>query len=236
MCGDPQLDFLAWQEGLDPLQGVDASFFAALVGPCTVSDRSDEQGPDFAVTTTVVLDCTFDGRIDGQTELSGEAMQITTGFTRMGADIGLQADQDVQVRFVAQWWGMGWDRWLVVESDTGALLVDAVAGEYADPDATTNAAVAEVFGTDPWHGSFVIGTEESGCPVSDECNAVARAMSAAWDGLDGVTLDGGHTADVPTPLDSAQYRFSVGDARAWPEPACTDLPVADYRAVLWQLQ
>ncbi len=236
---DPE--YLRWNPSFElsgPLEGVDATFAAILRGSCTVGDVSVIVPEDGDPIARVPLQCAVEGRIDGDPEFAGELSPVlelngTIDFEEVAQVLG----EDVRLKLVLDWWGMGWNGWIVLEHpNTGEALLDLVAGEYLDPYASSlGQQVGEVFGG-PWRPTLAVGEVEDECGAAvGSCNEEPRAVNV---GFGPNTLLRLHEWQEGTLSDEdlfLLYRASVTAARAIPEATCTDTPLGHYVFAAWAL-
>ncbi len=242
--GDPSCaqdpDYVRWQPNgtsFSPLAGVDASFVAILDGQCTVGEISVATPEVGDPVWSVPLQCTVHGRIDGDAEVEGGLAPVieltgTVDYNEVTQALG----DEVRLKLVLDWWGMGWNGWLVLENASGLELLDLVQAEYVDPISSTwSEQVGDVM-PGPWRSNLAVGVAESECGgPQTKCNEEPRALNVGIGPDFLLLLHEGQEGIMQSQGPSDLYRASVTSASATPEPTCTDMPLADYGLAMWIL-
>jgi len=233
--GSPE--YARWQfsgASLSPLEGIDASFAAILLGECVVT-KTSEMDAEWSIW----LQCSLEGRIDGDPDVSGEfAPHIQMTGTVPPNEVLDTLGGPVRLKVVLDWWGMGWNAWLVLETLAGAPLLDLVNAEYVDPTQSTwGPEVTERLAGESWHGSLEVSTATPDpiCQVSvTDCDDEASMVVMRWSGAQqAIYLPAGHEDVLPTPIPELSVRASVTSAHTFPEPTCTDMALASYALAAW---
>jgi hypothetical protein len=238
---EPSPDFVRWtpSDFVDPIPGVEASFAAVLGGPCTSSVLVDKAAE--IPTWSVVLDCTLGGRVDGDPAAGPFAATVSLDFTSSMDDAAIlgSLSTDVDVRIVADWWGMGWDRWVVVSRPDGTVVLDVADAQAPDPEGFTSwdEDLQVLLGGQAWHGDIGVGIEDTPCePTDGECGEDSRRLLYTWDGAPAVDLETGQIGTFGTPVRELAYGVYVESAFAVPTPVCTDTPLGFYRTSMWAIE
>jgi len=234
-------DYVRWQFNgtrFSPLAGIDASFLAILQGSCTVGEIVEAVPEVGDPVWSVPLQCSLQGQLDGNAEFAGELAPVLelTGTVHYAEVVSTFIQgSDVQLGVVLDWWGMGWNAWLVLESaNSGDQLLDLVSAEYVDPYSSTwSEQVGNVFGG-PWRSNLSVGVAEDECGGSaGECNDEPRALRVGIGPDSQLLLHEGQEGIMSSEALFLLYRASATSARAIPEPTCTDLPSASYGLAIW---
>jgi hypothetical protein len=243
--GDPvdcelSQDFVTWfpSDFVDPIPGLDASFAAVLQGPCTASYEALD-GIDTYVWQ-VDLSCTLSGRIDGDAALVDQAvdMQLTFESSQPPEAYVGSLTEDMQLRVVADWWGMGWNRWFVLSRLDGTIVLDGIDGEFTDPlSSIWSEDVATMLGGEPWHGGLAVGVGPAECGTLDgKCGEEARALDFGWGDGETTPLHSGQAGNVGTDVQELAYGTYVTSALEIPMPTCSDTPLGDFRMTTWAIE
>lgn len=238
---DHDPEYLRWQlddSGLSALAGIDASFVAILNGDCTVGEMTvsvPEEGDPMA---TIPLQCSLQGQLDGDASFAGDLspsleLRGTIDFEEVAQVLG----QDVRIKLVLDWWGMGWSGWLVLEHpNTGVQLLDLVHAEYLDPYASTwSRQVGEVFGA-PWRANISVGEVDDDCAlVLGPCNELSHALQLGIGPDSQLLLHEVQEGTMSNEDLFLLYRASLTTARENPMPTCTDTPLGSYVLSMWML-
>jgi hypothetical protein len=234
-------DYVRWQfngESFSPLAGVDASFLALLLGDCTVGEITVAVPEVGDPTWSVPLECSLQGQIDGNADFAGELALVLdmTGTVDYGEVVSTFPEHaDVRLKLALDWWGMGWNGWLVLENvNTGVQLLDLVEAEYVDPyESTWTRQVGEVF-SGPWRNNLSVNVAADQCGGAvGECNEQPQSLQVGIGPDWYLQLHDGQEGTMSNDAVLQQYRASVTSARAIPEPTCTDLPLAAYSSAIW---
>lgn len=234
-------DYVRWQfngVSFSPLAGIDASFAAILDGDCTVGEITVAVPEVGEPVWSVPLQCSLQGRLDGDGEFAGELSPVLemTGSVDYG-EVTQTFGQEVRLKVVLDWWGMGWNGWLVLEHpNTGDQLLDLAEAEHVDPYSSTWARqVGEVFGG-PWRSNLSVDVAEDECGGSaGECNDEPRALRMGIGPDRHLLLHEGQEGIMSDQSGLFLYRASVSSARAIPKATCTDTPLGRYVFALWML-
>lgn len=238
-CGiDP--DYVQWVFGasLSPLDGIDASFLAILDGSCTVGEITEAVPEVGDPTWSVPLQCSMQGQLDGNAEFAGEiATELEMhGSVSYGEVVSTYVQgSEVRLKLVLDWWGMGWNGWVVLENpQSGDQLLDLVNAEYLEPSASTwSEQVSTVF-PGPWRSTLSVGVAADECGGAvGECNDEPRALQVGVGPSFELLLHEGQEGTMSSQSGDLLYRTSVTSARATPEPTCTDMPLAAYAFATW---
>lgn len=236
---EPDPEHMRWQpngESFAPLAGIDASFLAILDGDCLIGEIS-EAVPEVGDTVwTIPLQCSAQGQIDADTEFAGEISPVIElhGNVFFG-EIAQLSGQDMRLKLVLDWWGMGWNGWLVLESNnTGIVILDLVNAEYVDPiESTWVEQVGNVL-PGPWRSNTSVSVIDDQCGGAvGKCNDEPRALSLGIGPDSLLTLHEGQEGTMENAALLMQYRAAVTSARANPMPTCTDTPLGSYAFVTW---
>jgi hypothetical protein len=237
-CGlDP--DYVRWQfngASSSPLSGVDASFVALLQGDCTVGEITVAVPEVGDPVWSVPLQCALQGRLDGDAEFAGELSPVLemTGSVDYN-EVTQPFISGVRLKLVLDWWGMGWNGWLVLEHpNTGEQLLDLVEAEHVDPYSSTwSRQVGDVFGG-PWRSNLSVDVAEDECGGAvGECNDEPRALRIGIGPDWHLLLHEGQEGTMSNQSGSLLYRGSVVAARTNPRPTCTDTPLGSYASAVW---
>ncbi|MCX4241582.1 hypothetical protein [Paraliomyxa miuraensis] len=223
-------------QGIAPLQGIDPQFAAILTGPCTVGEVVETPGQEGDPTWTIPLQCTLSGRLDADVMFEGDASPVIemTGTVPAAEVVDSIGDQ-VWLSVVLEWWGMGWNGWVMLEDGQGAPVLDLFDAEYVDPiDSSWGLEVSDMLGGAPWHKGMGVGTTDSQCggPIT-KCNDEPMAITAGWIEESPLVLHPYQEGMIGTPFPEQQMRVSVTSAHATPMPTCTDTPLASYAMAAW---
>lgn len=235
---EPDPDYAQWLfngANFTPLAGVHPAFVAILTGDCEVSEIAETVPEVGDPRWTVPLDCSLAGRIDGDGEVAGQfQLGLEMGST-VGYELVSSIGDEVRLKLVLDWWGMGWNGWLVLENiNTGDQLLDLVNAEYVDPsESTWGRQVGDVM-PGPWRENLSVGEAEDECGGGiDECGGEARAIGIGIGPDYQLLLHAGQEGTMNNEALSLLYRASVTSATATPQPECTDLPLASYAFAVW---
>lgn len=221
----------------DAIPGIEASFVAILEGDCDVG--VPRRGGGDPALLSLPLACALSGRVDGDGELVDQPFSPVLEILSHPEPSVLLGSlgETARLRLVLDWWGMGWNRWLVLERDEGTLVLDLIDAEYLDPtDSSWGPEVEALIGV-PWHGALDLDVGASACgDRPGECGAEPRALSISWSGVGGIALHDQQQGSVGTPIEELMYQAWVEVAAEVPTPQCTDHPLATFQAALWAMQ
>lgn len=236
---DPR--YIAWnQDSFDALPGIPANFAAVLSGGCQLADASQDPGEGHL--WTMELDCMLSGRIDGDDGIVDQDFVISLGGSSSDPWMSWIEEVDaenLELRVVLDWWGMGWNRYIVL-SDPSGVLLDLVAAEYEDP--TRGGSLVEdaeaMLDGEAWHGSFNVDRVDTECNFERLfCNGENEALLfESLDGADQVELERNQSTEIATNDPDRVYRAAVVTSFRIPEPGCPDTPTGSYDFALWALE
>jgi hypothetical protein len=234
---DVDPDTVQWQfngASFSPLEGVDASFVAILGGDCTVGEITESVPEAGDPVWRVPLQCSLQGRIDADGEFAGELSPVLEMTNTIGYEVVSSFGDEVRLELVLDWWGMGWNGWLVLENpDTGEQLLDLVNAEYVDPISSTWSRQLGEELPGPWRSNLSVSVAETECGAVGMCNDEPRAL---WMGIgpdSQLLLNEGQEGIMSNEALSLLYRASVTAARAIPMATCTDTPLGHYAFAVW---
>jgi hypothetical protein len=239
---DPGDDFLRWAptDFVEPIPGVVANFAAVLGGTCTVGALIEDPAARIP-TWRVPLVCTMSGRLDGDANVVDQSLSLSLDFTSAmdpAAYVGSLAGE-MELRLVADWWGMGWDRWFVLARPDGTIVFDAIDAQIESPEiaAAFPEELAEILQGQPWHGDLAVSVASAECgDVNPECGGQARALAIGWQDGPAMPLHEGQQAEIGTTQRELSYGISVSVATAIPRPVCTDTPSGEYGMSAWAIE
>lgn len=224
----------------EPVEGVSAQFAAALEGACAMEMTSRQLGMDpdeFAFE--LALECTLDGRVDAD-PVAAQPFSIDIQMSSADIDpalLSFASAQDVTLRLAADFWGMGWGVWFVIERGDGTILLDVVHGPSTSPTEPAigiSEDVIELLDGEPWHGGLLVEAVQTECTTfEDKCGGEERAIALGWNGTAQIEVEVDQLGTIGTDIEETSYRANVHTARAYPMPLCTDLPDADYGLAVW---
>lgn len=234
-------DYVLWQPNgtsFSPLAGVDAAFVAILVGECTVGEIVVAEPKTGDPVWSVPLQCSLAGRFDGALVEDDFAPVIEMTGSVPPTEVVASIGQDVRLRVVLDWWGMGWNGWVVLERLDGTMVLDLVDAEYLDPTSSTwGEQVLEALAGESWHGALALGVADAQCGGPEtKCNDEPRAIEVGSLEETPLLLHPWQEGLVGTGIEELQYRVSVTSASATPMPTCTDQPLASYRVAGWAVE
>jgi hypothetical protein len=237
---EPSPEHMAWSfngASFAPLAGIEASFLAILDGDCIIGEITEVVPEDGDTRWTIPLQCAAVGQIDGDAAFAGEVSPVIElrGNVSFGEIVQLSG-LDVRLKLVLDWWGMGWNGWVVLEftNGDGIVLLDLVNAEYVDPiESTWVRQVGNVL-PGPWRKNTSVSVIDDQCggPVG-KCGDEPHALRFGIGPDSPLTLHEGQEGTMSNVALLHQYRVSVTSARENPMPTCTDTPLGAYAFVAW---
>ena len=243
---DDDFLFLSPSDFVDPFPGLTANFAVVLGGSCTTSVEALDSVQTYL--WQVDLDCTLSGRIDADAaivdqpfvfNLTYESAQPPETFTG-----SLAASMDL--RIVADWWGMGWDRWVVLERPDGVIVLDSFDGQLIDPlDSEYAEEVAQLLGGDlgmgeppaPWHGELAVELAPADCTLEmPSCGGEARSFDVGWQTPSTILAHGQGTTGIGTTVEELAYGVFAQSVIEHVPPVCLDTPAFELAFTAWAIE
>ncbi|MEM7153867.1 MAG: hypothetical protein AAF799_13545 [Myxococcota bacterium] len=236
---DPR--YIAWnQDSFDALPGIEASFAAALSGDCQLTNATQDPGEGHL--WAMELDCLLSGHLDGDDSIVDQDFTISLDGSSSDPWMSWIDEVDaenLELRVVLDWWGMGWNRYLVL-SDSSGVLLDLVAAEYVNPtqEGSLVDQAEELVNGQAWHGALDVDIVDSDCtPGGTFCNDEPSAVVfESLDGGDAVQLEPNQSTEIATTDPDRVYQAAVVTAFQIPPPGCPDTPNGSYDFALWALE
>ncbi len=239
-------DFVFMESDGDPFVGLSANFAVVLGGTCTAAVEAFDTIDTYL--WEVDLSCTVSGRIDQDDQVVDAPLELSlhyASFLPSEAFTGSLAST-MQLRLVADWWGMGWNRWVVLERADGVIVLDSFDGQIIDPlESSLAEDVAQLLGGDlgegeppaPWHGELVMDLAEADCALDvSTCGAEARGLEVGWQSPS-VTLDHAKgTTAIGTTVEELAYGVFAESVIEHVPPTCLDTPAFELSVTAWAIE
>lgn len=244
---DEDFMFMTPTDFVDPFPGLEASFAVVLGGTCTPSVEALDTIDTYI--WHVDLSCTVSGRIDQDGEVVDAPLDFTLSYesTQPPEAYTGSLDTTMQLRIVADWWGMGWDRWVVLERSDGVIVLDSFDGQIIDPlDSRWADEVAQLLGGDlgkgeppaPWHGDLAIDLAPAECVLEmPSCGGEARSFDVGWQ-TPSVTLEHGRGTNggIGTTVEELSYGVFARSVIEHVPPICLDTPSFELAFSAWAIE
>lgn len=220
----------------EPVVGMEIGEIAILSGECTVGTVIEGTGQGNDPAWTLPLDCMLSGRLDADPMFVGAmSPQLAFHGTVPSSEVLGSFGEQVQLSVVLDFWGFGWNGWVVIESLEGTPLLDLVSAEYLDPtESTWGLEVEERLAGEAWHDELMLGTTEAECELpTGTCGSEDVALTVAWGEAEPLLLHPWQEGTIGTPIPELQIRTSVRKAYVNPQPTCTDTTLSGFGLAAW---
>lgn len=211
----------------EPIPGIAANSEFVFSGPCSYTGSVvyiQEEGQPVGT----MLDCALTGYRDG----SPDAVQVSTQAKLVYVDMVYEpaqvAVEELELRVAARNWGQAWERWMVLSTADGRILIDAVAAPYLDPNDSGIGGLVQQYVDEPWRGPYELAAATTACETIETQCGEQRSVEVFESGdVPAFTLEVGQAGDL---LEDT-YRVYVQQAIEYDTMACDDTPEANYRVV-----
>jgi hypothetical protein len=153
-------------------------------------------------------------------------LDISTAFP-----LPIEVDNAVFLRIAAEHWGMGWNRWFILEAAGAMVLLEAMNADRLHPQAGAGSPLIDEIGTllgdDGWASGVDYTSQQTTCAIDDPCDAEPRAVLAETS-VESATVEAGDSAMLQVGEFHPGVLVHVTSARDYSKPGCTDLPLAWY--------
>lgn len=235
---DEQGPWLTWEPAdfSEPIAGVEIGNIAILAGDCTL-DAVTTAGD----ATDIALDCVLSGRLDADADVTDRAFSPTIQIhSENPAETWLPdlSSGQLEVRMMANHWGMGWSRYLLLFLD-GRPVLDLNDAEHVSPydSGQWGEDLDELLQGEAWHSPFDVRREGPLCGGEvGECGELPQRLVVGWGATEGVGMHGGEGAVLPVPDTEGMFRGYASAVFNISPTQCTDMPLGDYRFAFWAVE